>query len=162
VHILILKYVGVALFTGHEGPKGAHTRTSLASESGWARVPVSQTRPCVECHEPSFARLYIYTYTHIHMYIRAWLPNQAPRGGLANQTHFCMGTLRENRGIVPLCFHTSVLEGGEGSASRPGRFLPPGKTRYPLSRRLGGPQGRSGQVRKISPHRGSIPGPSSP
>jgi hypothetical protein len=32
----------------------------------------------------------------------------------------------------------------EGSASRPGRSLPPGKTRYPLYRRLGGPQGRSG------------------
>ena len=31
-------------------PKGVHTRTSLASESGWARVPMSQTRPCVECH----------------------------------------------------------------------------------------------------------------
>ena len=28
--------------------------------------------------------------------------------------------------------------------------LSPGKTRYPLYRRLGGPQGRSGQVRKIS------------
>jgi len=25
--------------------------------------------------------------------------------------------------------------------------LPPGETRYPLYRRLGGPQGRSGQVR---------------
>ena len=46
---------------------------------------------------------------------------------------------------------TTVLEGDEGSASRPGRSLPPGKTRYPLYRRLGGPQGRSGQVRKISP-----------
>jgi hypothetical protein len=31
--------------------------------------------------------------------------------------------------------------------------LPPGKTRYPLYRRLGGPQGRSGRVRKISHHR---------
>ena len=29
--------------------------------------------------------------------------------------------------------------------------LPPGKTPYPLYRKLGGPQGRSGQVRKISP-----------
>ena len=29
--------------------------------------------------------------------------------------------------------------------------LPPGKTQYPLYRRLGEPQGRSGQVRKISP-----------
>ena len=44
-----------------------------------------------------------------------------------------------------------ALEGGEGSASHPGRSLPPGKTRYPLYRRLGGPQGRSGHVRKISP-----------
>jgi len=45
---------------------------------------------------------------------------------------------------------TTALEGGEGSASRPGCSLPPGKTRYPLYRRLGGPQGRSGQVRKSS------------
>ena len=45
---------------------------------------------------------------------------------------------------------TTALEGGEGSASRPGRNLPPGKTRYPLYKGLGGPQGRSGQVRKIS------------
>jgi hypothetical protein len=44
-----------------------------------------------------------------------------------------------------------TLEVGEGSASRPGRSLSPGKIRYPLYRRLVGPQGRSGQVRKISP-----------
>jgi hypothetical protein len=36
---------------------------------------------------------------------------------------------------------TTALEGGEWSAARPGRTLPPGKTRYPLYRRLGGPQG---------------------
>jgi hypothetical protein len=35
--------------------------------------------------------------------------------------------------------------------------LPPGKTRYPLYRRKGGPQGRSGQVRKISPPPGLDP-----
>jgi hypothetical protein len=35
--------------------------------------------------------------------------------------------------------------------------LPPGKTRYPLYRRLGGPQGRSGQMRKISPPPGFDP-----
>jgi hypothetical protein len=28
-------------------PKGAHTHTSLARESDSARVPMSQTRPCV-------------------------------------------------------------------------------------------------------------------
>jgi len=57
---------------------------------------------------------------------------------------------------------TTALKGGEGSASRPGRSLLPGKNRYQLYRRLGGPQDRSGQVRKISPHRDSISGPSSP
>jgi hypothetical protein len=42
-------------------------------------------------------------------------------------------------------FLTSALEGGEWSASHPGRALPPGKEpRYPLYRRLGGPQSRSG------------------
>ena len=46
---------------------------------------------------------------------------------------------------------TTALEGGEDSASRPGRSLTSGKTWYPLYRRLGGPQGRSGYVRKISP-----------
>jgi hypothetical protein len=46
---------------------------------------------------------------------------------------------------------TTALERGEGSAPRLGRSLPPGKTRYPLYKWLGGPQGRSGQVRKISP-----------
>ena len=35
--------------------------------------------------------------------------------------------------------------------------LPPGKTRYPLYRRLGGPQGRSGRVQKISPAPGFDP-----
>jgi hypothetical protein len=38
--------------------------------------------------------------------------------------------------------------GGQRHASA---ALPPGKTRYPLYRRLGGPQCRSGRVRKISP-----------
>jgi hypothetical protein len=32
--------------------------------------------------------------------------------------------------------------------------LPPGKTQYPMFMRLGGPQGRSGRVRKISPSSG--------
>jgi hypothetical protein len=48
-------------------------------------------------------------------------------------------------------FMTTALKGDEGSASRPGHSLPLGKTRYPLYRMVGGPQGRSGQLRKISP-----------
>jgi len=51
---------------------------------------------------------------------------------------------------------TAALEGGEWSAARPGRTLPPGKTRYPFYRRLDGPQGRSGRAEKSLPHRDSI------
>ena len=43
---------------------------------------------------------------------------------------------------------TSALDGG-GCPPRPAA-LPLGKTHYPLYRRVGGPQGRSGRVRKIS------------
>ena len=46
---------------------------------------------------------------------------------------------------------TVALEGGEWSAARPGRILPPGKTRYPFYKRLGGPQGRSGRAENFVP-----------
>ena len=46
---------------------------------------------------------------------------------------------------------TAALEGGEGSAARTGRTLPPGKTRYPFYRRLGGTQGRSGRAENLVP-----------
>ena len=52
---------------------------------------------------------------------------------------------------------TAALEGGEWLAARPGRNLPPVKTRYPFYRRLGGPQGRSGRAGKSRPRRDSIP-----
>ena len=46
---------------------------------------------------------------------------------------------------------TAALEGGEWSAARPGRTLPPGKNRYPFYRRLGGPQGQSGRAENFVP-----------
>jgi len=52
---------------------------------------------------------------------------------------------------------TSALDGGGWSTPHPGRFTPGKQTRYLLYRRLGGPQGRSGQVRKISPPQGFDP-----
>jgi len=52
---------------------------------------------------------------------------------------------------------SAALEGGEWSAARPGRTLPPEKTRYPFYKRLGGPQGRSGRMENLVPHRDSIP-----
>jgi len=44
---------------------------------------------------------------------------------------------------------TVALEGREWSAVRPGRSLPPGKTRYTFYRGLGGPQGRSGGAENL-------------
>ena len=67
----------------------------------------------------------------------------------------CTGrTAHRGSGGIALPFHDHGTRRGEGSASRPGRSLPPGKARYPLYRRQGAPQGRSGQVRKISPPTG--------
>ena len=58
------------------------------------------------------------------------------------------------RGWVELQLYsstTTALEVGEWSAARPGRSLPPGKTRYPLFRRLGGPHGQSGRAENLAP-----------
>ena len=49
---------------------------------------------------------------------------------------------------------TSALDGDGWSAPRPGRFTHDKETRCPLSRGLGGQQGRSGRVQKISPTTG--------
>ena len=48
---------------------------------------------------------------------------------------------------------TTALDGVGGQRHAPAA-LPPEKTRYSLYRRLGGPQGRSGRVRIISPPTG--------
>ena len=63
---------------------------------------------------------------------------------------------RVGRGIA-LLFHDRGTRRGEWSAARPGRTLPPGKTRYPFYRRLGGPQGRSGRAENLVPTGDSIP-----
>jgi hypothetical protein len=57
------------------------------------------------------------------------------------------GQEREYRYTLSL---TSALDGGGWSTSVSGRFTPRQETRYPLFRRLGWTQGRSGRVRKIS------------
>ena len=46
---------------------------------------------------------------------------------------------------------TAALEGGEWSAARPGRTLPPGKNRYPFYRGLGVAQDRSGRAENLVP-----------
>jgi hypothetical protein len=49
---------------------------------------------------------------------------------------------------------TSALDGGGWSMPRPGSFTSGKKTWYPLYWRLGGTQGQSGWVQKISPPTG--------
>ena len=51
---------------------------------------------------------------------------------------------------------TSALDGVGGQCHAPAA-LPPGKTRYPPYKRLGGSQGRCGWVRKIAPQPGLDP-----
>ena len=63
---------------------------------------------------------------------------------------------RGSRGIAIL-FLDHDSRRGEWSDSRPGRSLPSGKNRYTFYRRLGGSQGRSGQVRRIAPLPGFDP-----
>ena len=55
---------------------------------------------------------------------------------------------------IALLFHDLGARMGVGGQHHVPAALPPGKTRYALYRRLGRPQGRSGLVRKISPHTG--------
>ena len=63
---------------------------------------------------------------------------------------------RGSRGIdLPFLDHGARRGWGVSVTPRP--LFTPGKTRYPLYRRLGGPQGRSGQVRKILPPPGLDP-----
>ena len=52
---------------------------------------------------------------------------------------------------------TAALEGGEWSAARPGRTLPPGKTRYPFLQEAGWAPGPIWTGGKSRPHRDSIP-----
>ena len=70
---------------------------------------------------------------------------------LVQALRLCTGRTahRGSRGIA-LPFGDHGTRRDEGSASRPCRSLPPGKTRYPLCRRLVGSQSWSRQVRKIS------------
>jgi len=79
-------------------------------------------------------------------------PVQAPRLCTGRTTH------RGSRSIA-LLFLDHGTRRGEGSASRPYRSLPPGKTRYPLYSRVGGPRAGLDRCGKSRPHRHSIPDP---
>jgi len=77
---------------------------------------------------------------------------------LVQALRLCTGrTAHRGSRAIALLFLDHGTRRGEGSASCPGRSLYPGKTRYPLYRRLDGPQDRSGQLRKTSPPPGFDP-----
>ena len=67
------------------------------------------------------------------------------------------GAVRPIYGSLGVKRLISTLDEGWVINARPGSFTPGKKSRYPLYRRLGGPQGRSGRVRKISPPLGFDP-----
>jgi hypothetical protein len=63
----------------------------------------------------------------------------------AKQSRYMLCGAWGERKYSSYSFMISALAGGEWSSSRPGRTLPRRKDpRYPLYRRLGGPQSRSG------------------
>jgi hypothetical protein len=109
-----------------------------------------------------FDSLCLYLLSHPRVYTRITTADRASLCSTWNNLTFSqIVKLKQTNncciGIALLCFETSALEEDEGSASRPGRLQPPEKARCPLYRRLGGPQGRSGQVQKISPLHGFDP-----
>jgi hypothetical protein len=65
---------------------------------------------------------------------------------MVNVVFFPVHAMRAHRGIrrVVNSFLTSVLDGGEWSTSRPGRFAATEVIQYTLNRRRGGSQSRSG------------------
>ena len=67
---------------------------------------------------------------------------------------------KDSRGIA-LLFHDLGTRRGWGVSVTPRPLFTPGKTRYPFYTGLGGPQGRYGEVRKVSPPTG-IPSPARP
>jgi hypothetical protein len=82
---------------------------------------------------------------------------------LVQALRLCTGRTvhRGSRGIALLFLDHDTIRGW-GSASRPGRSLPPEKSRYQMYRRLMGPRAGLDRCGKSRHHRDSIPGPSSP
>ena len=71
---------------------------------------------------------------------------------LVQALRLCTGrTVRSGSRGIALPFHDHGTRRGWVGSVMPRPLFTPRKTRYPLCRRLGGPQGRSWQVRKISP-----------
>jgi hypothetical protein len=90
--------------------------------------------------------VYVCIYVCIYIYMYVW--KMCSKGTIHPRTdHEDPEGEQRYRPTLSL---TSTLDGVCGQCNAPATLLPV-KTRYPLCRRLGGPQGRSGGVQKISP-----------
>jgi len=87
-----------------------------------------------------------------------WFPNNYLEGLKKTMKNLSGKAFRDSNWVLSkyrynstICL-TSALNWGSGEGSTPwsGPFIHGKETRYSLYRRLGGPQGRSGRVRKIS------------
>jgi len=92
----------------------------------------------VQFTDVSFAQKDIYIYIYIYKVKVKWYRY---RPGVAQ---------RVGRGIIVL-FHDRGTRRGWVVSSTPCSTLPPGKTRYPFYRRLGGPQGRFERAGNLAP-----------
>ena len=94
-------------------------------------------------YKVAYLHLFIYLYIYIYIYMRKGKvhPLTGHEGPEVQQRYSCTLSL------------TSALHGVGGQSHAPAA-PPPGETRYPSYRRLGGLEGRSGRVRKISPPTG--------
>jgi len=126
-----------------------HSGESGALRCRWAITEVSENCVTVSSASSGIRKFFCLDLSTLNMKVKCTLV-QALRLCTGHTAH------RERRGLG-LLFLDHGTRRGKGLASRPGRSLPLEKTRYPLHRRLGGPQGRSGQVRKISPPPGFDP-----
>jgi len=137
---------------------------SETNYSKFSRLPIEGfvLSPCLY-----FFNLKIFKLSQLQVFLRTQAhrstPNQTPPvrqilkvKGKAHPRTDHEGPEEEMRYSSTL-FLTSALVGGRWSTPRSGHLTPGKEIRYPIYRRLGGPQGLSGRVRKIWPSPGFDP-----
>jgi len=103
-------------------------------------------------------RVGLFTTRIVEILVLVWKGKGKLKCTLVQALRLCTGRTanRGSRGIALLFFDRGTRRSWRVSVTLRPTFTPR-KTWYPLYRRLGGPQGRSGQVRKFSPTPGFDP-----
>ena len=101
------------------------------------------------CHPSEWTQSEIFTQYFLHF--TKHTKSLKVKWALVQTLRLCTGrTAHRGSKCIALLFLDHSTRGGWGVSVTPWTLFTPGKTQYPLYRRLGGPHGRSGQVRKIS------------